>query len=364
MNQKYYTLFVLFITLNLVSQNNMKFYIGTYTNNDFSTSDGIYQSEIDSNGLLSEITLAAKTENPSYLTKTEDNKYLIATNTQTEGTITSFRISDDKLTKINHSAVEQNPCFITYKKPFVLTANYKSGSINLHKINQEGLLSKKLDTHKHFVSIPSLHKRQRAAFAHSCYFEPNSNNILSVDLGANKIMFWTINSEENKLILNSFSQLELPLESGPRLITFHPTLPVLYVINELSATISVIKKNTDSNTYSITDTIETLPSNFKEHNTAAHIEITKDGKFLYISNRGHDSIGVFKVNNDGMLCFVERVSVHGKHPRNFSLSSNNHFLVVANRDTNNICSFKRNPKSGKLVYVDEIKAPRATCILF
>lgn len=342
-----------------------EFYIGTYTNNNFSTSEGIYKSFLSSKGELSQIKLMAKTENPSYLTKTKDQQFLISVNTDSEGTLTSFKINKDKLTQISTSNVEKNPCFISTNNGFVLTANYTSGSINLHAINNTGELSKKLDTQKHYITTPSKHKRQKAAFAHSCYFEPNSNHVISVDLGANKIMFWTLDKASNKLIPNVFNELEFPSESGPRLITFHPTLPVFYVVNELSSSVSVIQKNIQNNTYTILETIKTLPKNFTEQNTAAHIEITNDAQFLYMSNRGHDSIGVFKVKaNDGTLTFVENVSVHGQHPRNFALSPDNQFLIVANRDTDNICSFKRNTTTGKLTFVYEVKAPKATCILF
>lgn len=347
-----------------IKKENMKFYIGTYTNKDFSTSNGIYTSTINKVGLLSKIKLVATTDNPSYLTKTEDANYLIAANAAKEGTITSFKINESNLTELNKSDVEQSPCFITTYNGYILTANYMSATVNLHSIDANGKLSDKLDAQKHFVTTPSTHKRQKKAFAHSCYFEPNSNNIISVDLGANKIMFWTLDKTNQKLTPNTFSELELPKESGPRLITFHPTQPILYVINELSSTISILKKDVQNNSYSIVETINTLPEDFTGNNTAAHIEITKDGHYLYATNRGHDSIAVFKVNKHGELTLIERVSVHGEHPRNFSLSPDNQFLIVANRDTNNICSFKRDYKTGRLTFIDETDAPRATCILF
>ncbi|NIJ45515.1 6-phosphogluconolactonase [Wenyingzhuangia heitensis] len=343
---------------------NTSFYIGTVTNNDFSTSEGIYQSTIDENGKMSAIKLVAKTDNPSYLTITKDQKYLISTNSGGDIGLSSFKIEENLLKEINTSKTGKSPCYVSTKNGYLLNANYADGSINLHKIDSSGKLSDILDTEQHNYNIPSKHKRQKKSFAHSCYFEPNSNNIIAIDLGANKILFSSIDTQSDTFVSNAFSELQMPSESGPRLLTFHPTLPIFYVVNELNATVTVVQKNTKKNTYSIVETVTTLPSNFKENNTAAHIEITKDGKFLYMSNRGHDSITVFNVTKNGTLNFVERVSVNGKHPRNFSLSTDNQFLVVANRDTNNICSFKRNTTTGKLTFVDEIEAPRATCILF
>ncbi|NJB81811.1 lactonase family protein [Wenyingzhuangia aestuarii] len=341
------------------------FYIGTVTNKGFSTSQGIYQSSISTEGKLSSIELLADTDNPSYLAKTSNQDYLISTNSGGKIGLSSFKIGENQLTAINTSETGKSPCYVSTQNGYVLNANYGDGTIDLHTIDKNGKLSSILDTQKHTYSTPSSHKRQKKAFAHSCYFEPNSNNIIAIDLGANKILFSSINKQTNKFVPNAFNELELPKNSGPRLLSYHPTLPVFYVVNELNATVSVIAKNIQENTYSILETVPTLPAGFDVNtNTAAHIEITKDGKFLYMSNRGHDSISVFSVAQNGTLTFVERVSVQGKHPRNFSLSTDNQFLVVANRDTNNICSFKRDVKSGKLTFVDEIEALRATCILF
>lgn len=350
--------------MNNTSKSTTLFHIGTQTSKNFSTSQGIYTSTVDNQGNLSDIKLAANTENPSYLTKTPDNKYIVSTNSGGDIGLTSFKINGDQLIKINTANTGKSPCFVSNNNEYTLNANYKDGSVDLHKINNNGELSSLLNTQTHKITTPSKHKRQKQAFAHSCYFEPNTNNIIAIDLGANKILFSTIDKTENKLIPNKFSELEMPLNSGPRLLTFHPTKPYFYVVNELSSTISLIEKNTLENSYQLIETVTTLPEDYTDNNIAAHIEITKDAKFLYMSNRGHDSIAVFSVLENGKLKFIERVSVHGKHPRNFSLSKDNRFLIVANRDTNNICSFKRNLETGKLTFIDEIKAPRATCILF
>lgn len=338
------------------------FYIGTMPSKEAPTSEGIYQSSIDSDGKFGEVTLIAKTDSPTFLTKTENQKYLIATNSTSQGALKSYKIDSKNITEISSTTTDAGPCYVNTQNGFVLSANYSSGSINLFKIDDYGNLSSLLDRQKHQISTPSKHNRQKKPFAHSCYFEPSSNNIIAIDLGANKLLFSHI--KNNHLVPNVFSELEMPANSGPRHLAFHPKKAILYVVNELSATVTVIQKNTKNNTYQIVETIPTLPANFKGQNTAAHILISQDAQFLYMTNRGHDSITVFHIKEDGTLEFVEQVGVHGEHPRNFTLSPDNRFLIVANRDTNNLVSFQRNTKTGKLTYIEQIKTPRPVYLLF
>ena len=351
---------------NSINSKSLKFYVGTYTNKtDDSQSEGIYQYQLNKNGTIDSLKLTAKTKNPSFLTKSFDGKYLITTNELTKGTITSFKIKSNGLTEISKSDVNKYPCYVNINKDgYVLTANYGSGTTNLHQIDENGVLTSDLDTQQNKMSAPSKHPRQEKAHTHSCYFEPNSTNIISIDLGANKLIFGTIDPGFNKIVPNEFSELEMPAEAGPRILTFHPTKPWIYVVNELAATVTFIKKNVTNNSYKIVQTIETLANEDKDGNTSAHIEITNDGKFVYITNRGHDSVGVLKVLDSGRLELIQPIRTHGKHPRNFALSPDNKFLLVANRDTNNICSFKRNHKTGKLTFVSDVKAPKPVCILF
>ena len=351
---------------NITDSKSLKFYVGTYTNKTAdSHSEGIYQYQLNKNGTIDSLSLVAKTESPTFLTKSFDGKYIIASNSKKEGTITSFLIQKDRLKEISVSKVDNDPCYVTINKNnYILTANYGSGTTNLHQINENGVLTKTLDTQQNKMNAPSKHPRQEKAHTHSCYFEPNSTNVISIDLGANKLIFGTIDSDFNKIVPNEFSELEMPAEAGPRILTFHPTKPWIYVVNELAATVTFIKKNVTNNSYKIVQTVETLANEDKLGNTSAHIEITNDGKFVYITNRGHDSVGVLKVLDSGKLELIQTISTHGKHPRNFALSPDNKFLLVANRDTNNICSFKRNHKTGKLTFVSDVKAPKPVCILF
>ncbi|ANW95684.1 hypothetical protein AXE80_05065 [Wenyingzhuangia fucanilytica] len=339
--------------------------MGTYTNKNNPQSEGIYEYQLKNNGTLDSIRLLVKTENPTYLIKSFDKNFLLTTNSQWDGTISSFKIEPESLKEISISKADKSPCYIAINKDnYVLTANYNSGTTNLHRLNEKGELVGPLDTQQNEITVPSNNKRQDFPHAHSCYFEPNSENIISVDLGANKLVFSTIDKDFNKFVPNEFHELQMPGECGPRILTFHPTQPWIYSVNELDGTVTFIKKNIPNNSYKIIQTVKTLPDDFKEINWAAHITITKDGKYVYMSNRGHDSIGILKVLPSGKLELIDTISTHGKHPRNFSLTPDEKFLIVANRDTNNICSFRRNSKTGKLTFVDEVLAPRPVSILF
>ncbi len=138
----------------------------------------------------------------------------------------------------------------------------------------------------------------------------------------------------------------------------------MYVLNELNNTVSVLKKGINGSWYFMQH-VGTLPKDFTAFNTSAAIVVSSDGRFLYTSNRGHNSIAVFKITAEtGQLTLIEHVATSGKTPRNFVLTPNENFLVVANQDSNSLVSFKRNPDTGKLEYSHKIKAPSPVCIVF
>ena len=205
--------------------------------------------------------------------------------------------------------------------------------------------------------------RQQGPHAHSVWFHPTKKEVISVDLGTNQLWFSTVDTKNNELVSTPQKTLEMAPGAGPRHLTFHPNHKWFYVLNELNNTVSLVKEK--DQTYFIDTTISTLPEDFKAYSKAADIHISKDGKFLYASNRGHHSIVIYAVDSEnGHLTTVGYQSVIGNNPRNFSLTPNEEFLLVANQDTDNIISFKRNSVTGKLSLVDEVSAPTPVCILF
>ena len=368
LNSKYLSILLFFIGLtNCKSSQDLPnkkldFYVGTFTQND---KEGIYKYQIDSNGILYKVGLHAMVKNPSFLTKTTDKKTLLAVSTVNKkgtGFVYSYKIHQDSLEfKSKSKSGGGNPCFITANdEGQVLVANYAGGNVGYLKVDDQNGLTNLLDVQQHYGKGTT--NRQKAPFAHSAWFYPNKKEIISVDLGTNELWFSSINNED-KFEPSSQVKLKMAIGAGPRHLTFHPNNKWIYVLNELNNTVSLVTK-VDGN-YKVISSISMLPNDFKEYTKAADIHISNDGKFLYATNRGHESIVIYKVNSkSGSLKLVGFESVRGKHPRNFTLTPDNEFLVVANQDTNNIISFKRNKKSGKLTFVSEIEAPKPVCVLF
>lgn len=342
-------------------QKTTPFYVGTYTNGE---SKGIYKYQIDKDGNLSSLGLMAETLNPTFLVKSNDQKTLYAvaeTNKNGTGFVKSFKVQKDSLLEISkEESGGAGPCFITVNKDnYVLTANYGGGSVGILKADDKGNLSKLLDVQQHIGKGTT--KRQTKPHAHSTWFHPAKDEIISVDLGTNELWFSKI--KNNKLELTNQAKLNMAEGAGPRHLTFHPNHKWIYVLNELNNTISLVKEKDD--VYFVESSISMLPEDYSEYTKAADIHISMDGKFLYASNRGHNSIVIYQVNpENGRLTLVDFEPVRGDHPRNFSLSPDNKFLLVANQNTNNIISFKRDEKTGKLTFVNEIAAPNPVCILF
>jgi len=349
---------------SIIENNTYSFFVGTYTNGE---SQGIYKYSLQENGTLKRIGLAAKSDNPSFLTMSTDKKYLIAVNEiDQEGTgkVSSFLITKDSLSFISSSSSGgAHPCFVSVNETgYLLTANYTGGNVGLLKLNKKGELSPLLDVQQHTGN--GIIERQQKPHAHSAWFEPGSSTIISVDLGTNELWFSHLDTIVQKLIPSNPPKLKMQLGAGPRHLVFHPNNKWVYVVNELNSSVQMLNK-LDNGTYEIKTSISTLPKDYVEANTCADIHISSGGKFVYVSNRGHDTIAIFNVvAKDGSLSLIGHQSTHGNSPRNFSLSPNDNYLLVANQHTNNIVSFKRNKTTGFLKYIEQIQAPTPVCILF
>ncbi len=343
-----------------VSNSSYSFFLGTYTKED---SKGIYKLEMDANGKMKMLGLAAETKNPSFLAFANNQQTLLAVNEisldNEMGTVETYQLKDSLVLISRKESGGANPCFVTANKEgVVLTANYSGGNIGYLKVDKKGQLSDLLDVQQHESK-----NYENKAHAHSVWFQQNSSNIISVDLGTNELWISSIDVATNKFVPASKNKLSLPDHSGPRHLTFHPNGKYFYVINELNSTISTFTIS-DEKEYLLDSSVSTLPADFDKSSFTADIHISSDGKFLYGSNRGHNSIAIFEVQKNGALKLVGFESTRGDHPRNFSLSPDEKFLLVANKNANNIVCFKRDLETGLLTFVDEIKASSPVCILF
>ena len=341
------------------------FFVGTYTDG---SSQGIYQYKLLEDGSLEASKLLAKTVNPSYLTRSQEGNYLLAvnevSNDQTSGLVSSFQITKDSLILIDQSpSGGAHPCHITTNQQgYVVMANYTGGNMGLLRIDSEGRLSDLLDVQQH--SGQGKHPRQEGPHAHFGAFD-KAGKLISVDLGTNQLWFSFIDPENSKFIPGKPETFLMEEGAGPRHLTIHPDQPWMYVINELNSTVSLVKKDLEKDNYVIEQSISTLPDDFNGENSCADIHISSDGRFLYTSNRGHNSITIFAVDQgSGLLTRIALEPTRGETPRNFTLSPAEDYLLVANQTTNTIVSFSRDLETGLLVHVDEIEAPTPVCLLF
>ncbi len=337
------------------------FYVGTYTNKE---SKGIYKYALTEKGKLERIGLMSTAKNPSFLSKSKDDKYLVSVNEMENGMISLYLIGQDTLQLVNQqSSGGAYPCHITMtKNGHVLTANYGDGKVALLKINSTGSLEGPLDIQQHTGSGTT--PRQEGPHAHSVWLRNKEKDLISLDLGTNELWFSSLDLRTDRLVIDEPEKIAMEAGAGPRHMTFHPSDKWAYVVNELSSSVTLLSKG-DKGSYEVNESISTLPLDFEGESTCADIHISDDGQFLYASNRGHDSLVIYQINStNGSLSLVAHESTLGKIPRSFSLSPDNRFLLVANQNTNSIISFSRNQTNGTLTFVDQIEAPTPVCILF
>ncbi len=349
------------------SQDTQTFFLGTYTEGA-SKSDGIYKYELNATGGVRQIGLAVMSENPSFLALSEDNKFLVAINEvktpDNVGSVESYMVFEDTLILLNRqSSGGAHPCFVAVNEAgYVLAANYTGGNVGLLKLEKDGPLTELLDVQQHTGQGAT--DRQKAPHAHSAWFSPVDGSIVSIDLGTNELWFSSIDAKRQKLIPSTPEKLALNPGDGPRHLTFHPTGKWIYVANELSSSVTRLDRN-EKGSYSMGPSVSSLPVGYAEPNTCADIHISSDGKFVYASNRGHNSIAVLQVNpDDGSLNLLGNKGCGGEGPRNFALSPDENFILVANQHTNNIVTLKRDPITGLLKYVSQVEAPTPVCIVF
>lgn len=322
--------------------------VGTYTNSE---SKGIYKLLLTEKGEMINKHLIAEIENPSYLALSKDNNFVYAVQENEAGKVFAYKWSADKKKLIVIDSIKTNgkhPCYVSVnsKKNALSFANYSSGNIGIIKINENGSFKKESNIHQH-TGKGIVKGRQDFPHAHCTVFK-NDETVYAVDLGIDKILKYTI-TNTGKIVQ------ELVLESkggdGFRHLIFHPNKEVSYVINEFTNSI-IVSQVEKSGVFKVLQKISTLPNGVKKESFAADIHISNDGKFLYASNRGHNSISAFSISEKGQLTFVSNTNVKGNWPRNFMLTKDDEFLIVANQLSNNIVVFKRDVLTGELTYTN------------
>jgi 6-phosphogluconolactonase len=345
------------------------FFVGTYTEEN--GSEGIYSYGLDPvSGKLHSNGLAVLSENPSYLTMTTDGKHLISVremldeNNLKMGYIELFNVEGTgNLTSVNKvPSGGANPCHVAVNgEGDVVASNYTGGSVALFKILPSGEMSEALSVSQHTGSGPVL-SRQEKPHVHSSLFEPDGKRIFVADLGTDRVKVYTIDKNTNTLKPYKYPEIIIAPGSGPRHMVIHPNGKLLYVANEMGCSVSVVELAAKGS-FKVLETVSTLPPEYKIPNTCADIHLSADGRFLYVSNRGMNSIAIFSVQ-DTKIRLIGHEDTRGETPRNFTLSPDGEYLLVANQNSNNIVAFKRNAETGLLTFTDEIAAFKPVCLLF
>ncbi len=348
-------------------------YVGTYTKG---MTNGIFvYSFSDVHGRLVDLKKPAISNNPSFLTISPNKKFLYAVgelnNLDTisqSGGLSSFKIEPNgKLTLINHVLTHgSNPCHVSLspdgKK--LVASNYTGGNLSFFNIQPDGSLSEMVQRIQHEGRGP-FPERQTGPHAHSARFDSTGKLLYAADLGIDELKIYDVAKNDTMAIVpHAQPYIKLAPGSGPRHMDFSADGRFIYIINELSSTITVLMKYGAD--WKTVQTIKTLPKDFKGESWCADIHISADGRFVYGSNRGHNSIAVFKRNaTNGMLEMIETVPVEGNWPRNFAIDPSGKFLLVANQKSNDITVFKIDLPSGKLTYTG-IKVPNESpvCLQF
>lgn len=346
------------------------FYVGTYTDNG---SEGIYRFGLDKKtGKLHSNGLAALSENPSYLAMTKDGKNLLSVretkdqNNQSSGYIELFSVDSlGNLASVNKvSSGGAHPCHVAVNEDGAIVAsNYSSGNVTLMRINAEGELTDVLSNDQHIGHGPVV-GRQEAPHVHSALFEPNGKRIFVADLGIDQVKVYFIDKNSFTLKPAKYAEIKLTPGSGPRHMVIHPNGKILFIANELSSSVSMIQFQANG-AYKIINTISTLPADYLKPNTCADIHLSPDGKFLYVSNRGMNTIAIFAfTEKESELKLIGHEETRGEMPRNFTLTPEGDYLLVANQNSDNIVAFQRNPITGLLTFTDLINAKKPVCLLF
>jgi 6-phosphogluconolactonase len=347
-------------------------YIGTYTG---PKSQGIYAARLDSaTGKLSDLELAAKTANPSFLAIHPTKRFLYAVGETSslggkkEGAVTAFGLEakTGRLTLLNQQASGGGgPCHLAIDRSgkWVLVANYGTGSIAVLPIAADGQLAEAKTVIQHRGSSINP-QRQAGPHAHFITTDPANRLVLACDLGLDKVLVYRLDAANGSLTENDPPFATVKPGSGPRHLAFHPKGRWVYLVNEMASTMTAFEFAQGA--LKELQTISTLPEEFRGNNTCAEVQVSPSGKFVYGSNRGHDSIAVFAIDpSSGKLSFVEHQFTQGKAPRYFGIDPTGQWLLAANQDSNSIVVFHIDAKTGRLTptgQVVEIGSP--VCLAF
>ncbi len=342
-------------------------YIGTYTGHG---SKGIYFCRYDAAGKAGPATLAGETSNPSFLTIDANRRCLYAVNEDKQGMVTAFSIehTSGMLKQLNSvSSKGASPCHLVldHTGKWLFVANYDSGNVAVFPVTGNGALGEASEVKQHSGS--SVNKaRQAGPHAHMVAVSPDNRFLLVPDLGLDQVMVYRLDAAKGTLAPNDPPFLKTATGFGPRHLAFGKGAHFVYVLGEMAASVAVFRYDAARGAGEPVQVISMLPSDFAGTKSGAEIAIDAAGKFLYASNRGHDSIAIFRIDDTkGTLTAVDRTQVQVKTPRSFAIDPAGNMLLAAGQDSSKITRFHVDKTGGGLTPAgDPIDAPSPVCLLF
>jgi 6-phosphogluconolactonase len=341
-------------------------YVGTYSR---APRGGIFLFEFDpANGTLTPKGLAAATNSPSFLAIHPNRRYLYAVGEGNKA-VSAFSIDQKtgQLTLLNQQSSEgAGPCHLVVDKTgkYVLVANYSGGNGCVLPIQADGSLGAASDKYEHKGEVADK-KRQGGPHAHSINLDAGNRYAMVADLGLDRVFVYRFDPEKGTLTKNDPEAAKVAPRSGPRHFAFHPNGKYAYAINEISLTVTAFAYDPSKGVLTELQTISTLPENAKGKNfSTAEVLVHPSGKFLYGSNRGHDSIAIFKIDPEsGKLTAAGHVSGPIKEPRNFAMDPAGRYLFVENQNGDSIVVYKINQETGALDPTGQtVEVPKPVCI--
>jgi 6-phosphogluconolactonase len=350
-------------------------YLGTYTGEK--GSKGIYKATFDTaTGKLSNVELVAETTNPSFLAIAPNRKFLYAVGeisnfggSKNVGAVTAYAIEPKtgKLTMLNaQPSGGAGPCHVSMDKTgeVVLVANYGGGSCASLPVLANGKLGEPVSVFQH-KGMGADKSRQEGPHAHSINVDPGNKFAICADLGLDQLLIYKLNPATGKMTPNEPPFAAVAPGGGPRHFAFHPTKPMAFVINEMKCTLNSLQWDGTKGTLTIIDTANTLPREVQKGDSTAEVVVHPNGKWVYGSNRGQNSIVAFEVNEEGKLKLIGHQGEGIKTPRNFNIDPTGQWLLVANQDGGNVIVFKINPKTGALEKTDSsVMLSNPVCVRF
>lgn len=335
--------------------------LGTYTKK---TSRGIYQLTLDTEKKkLVDASPLIDEDNPTYLCTASQTVLYTVTKDNDRGGIAGYKKqADGSYAFINKVLADgAPPCYVSLDndRQLLYAANYHKGTVTVYKIEKDGSI-KLTDEISHSGNGP--HENQQSAHAHYADLTPDKR-VVVCDLGIDQVVTYDVTPEGT---LTEVAHYDAEPGTGPRHLVFHPNGHYAYLFGELSSTLIVLRYHEETGEFSELQTISSIPSTHQTHNGGAAIRVSEDGKFLYASNRGHNSIIVCEVLEDGKkIKEIQHISTEGDFPRDFALDPSSHFLIVANQNTDNLTLFERDSLSGRLTLVEkDVLVPECVCVTF